>query len=587
MKTLKAQLTEIITKLPGVSGGVVVEYPNQSVHGDYSTNIAMVTAKRNKKNPMDMANEFVELLKKDSFVVDTFGKVEAVKPGFINFYLKREALQDIFKMIVESGDAFGRSDIGFGKKVVIDYSSPNIAKQMHVGHLRSTIIGQALYNIYSYLGYEVVGDNHLGDWGTKFGALIAMYRDRFGDSIREDLSIDEMERMYVEFTAMSKTDDSLKERARVELKNLQDGKEFNVRLWKLFRQRSIDEIARKIYSRLGIEFDYMYGEAFYYDLPAVREIYGEESSIYADGIVKDAVDKGIAKRSEGALIIDLDSFDLPPMLIEKSDGGQLYSTSDLATIHFRQSKFNPDVVLYVVGSEQSMHFKQLFASAKLLGYIDKNNESWAHVPFGLVLGDDGKKVSTREGGIVYAHQFIEKSLEIAYSIVNDKHPEWDEETKREVARIVGMGALKYNDLSRDRSSNITFNWDSMMSFGGASAPYLQYTYARIQSIFSKISSDFSGEPDYSLLEEDKEIELVSVLQKFPEVLESVIEQNKPNILTNYLETLASAFHGFYESVHVLVDNEKLQYMRLHLIKAVGSSMKNGLGLLGIEVSDKI
>ncbi len=587
MKTIKAQLIDSLKRLPVSSDKVAVEYPIKSSHGDYSTNIAMVTAKEMKKNPMDLANEFISALENDGFVSETFDKVEAVKPGFINFHFKKEALQNILGVIVDEGDSFGRTGVGSGKRVVVDYSSPNIAKQMHVGHLRSTVIGHALCNVYSYLGYEVVGDNHLGDWGTKFGALIAMYRERYGDTIQNDISIDTMEQMYVEFTAKSKEDEHLKERARAELKQLQEGSDFHVKLWKLFRQRSIDEIMSKIYSRLGISFDYMYGEAFFYDLPAVREVYGEESSIYTDGVVKDALGKGISKRSDDAFIIDLESCNLPPLLIEKSDGGHLYSTSDLAAIHFRKSKFDPDIVLYVVGSEQALHFKQVFASAKLLGYINEDDDGWAHVPFGLVLGDDGKKVSTRDGGIVYAHQFIDKSLEIAYDIVNEKQPEWSEDKKREVAQAVGMGALKYNDLSRDRTSNITFDWDAMMNFGGASAPYLQYTYARIQSIFSKEPPDSLQKADYTLLNESKELVLIKVLQKFPEVLEEVVAYNKPNVLTNYLESLSGAFHSFYESVQVLVEDSDLRHARLLLIGSVGVVMKNGLNLLGIEVLDRI
>lgn len=584
MQTIKQTIEDVLDSLGYSPDSFDISYPPNAAMGDYAINLALKQAKKQKKPPMELAKKIQKQVKAENSISGIFSDIIVVNPGFINFHIKPEYAQEQLKAVLKTGTAYGSSNIGKGKTVIVEYSSPNIAKQMHVGHLRSTIIGQALYNMYSFAGYQVIADNHLGDWGTGFGKLIAAYREKYGDEIKDDISIAEMEELYVDFSTKAKADEGLLEQARQEVVSLQDGEPFHIALWGLFRQKSLDELEETIYQPLQAHFDTVYGEAFFYKLPAVKEIYKEESNEYVDTIVEDLLKSGIAQESEGAIIIPSGHEDQPPMLIRKSDGTHLYATSDLATVKMRQKKYKPDRVLYVVAHQQDLHFRQVIEVAEKLAYVEQGK--LYHIPFGMVLGEGGKKMSTREGNVVSARDILERSIAEARKIVDEKNPGLADDEKQEVARVVGLGALKYNDLSRDRMTNITFDWEKMMSLSSDSSPYLQYTYARIQSIITKAGGEIDTF-DAAQLVTDPEVAVLKHVIKFQEKVEEAVLQDKPNVISLYLQGLASSFHSLYESTPVLQDDKELQAARLGLMQAVAQVMQNGLRLLGIEVLKKI
>jgi len=595
-----------------------VEYPKQKKYGDYASNIAMILAKKLNKSPMDVAEEIVGELNKEKENKELFNKIEIAKPGFINFTLADKFLYRQLGEIIKLKDDYGRSEIGKNKIIVIDYSHPNIAKPMHAGHMRSTIIGQAICNTYKFLGYQVIADNHLGDWGTHFGKLIVAYR-KWGDKkIIDQNPIVEITKLYVRFNKEAENNSELEDEARLEVKKLQDGDEENLKLWKFFVEESLKEF-EKVYQIFGTKFDYVLGESFYQ--PMLAEI------------VKNALDKKVAVESEGAVVILLETSTtppdppllrggeipplkkgvrgissppceggagggLPPFLIQKSDGAYLYGTTDLAAIKYRKEKFKADKMFYVVSNEQALYFSQLFESAELLGLAKKEN--LVHIKYGLVLGKDGKKLSTRKGEAVSLTELIDKAISLAREIVEKKNPGLNEEEKNKIARAVGVGALKYNDLSQNRLTDIAFNWDKMLSLSGNSAPYLQYTGARIESILRKAEKENfktshghslprrgNNKTSFDLLMEDIEKDIIRSLVKFPEIVEKSAEEYNPNIIADYLFQLASDFNLFYQKLPVLKAEPKLRQARLELIFAVSLTLKNGLSLLGIEVLERM
>jgi arginyl-tRNA synthetase len=554
-----------------------VENPKQRENGDYASNLAMVLAKKINKNPKELAEEIVLQILKNESASELFEKVEVAGPGFINFYITDGKLCENTEKILNKKEKYGRSKIGKGKTVVIDYSSINIAKPMHVGHLRSTIIGQALYNIYESLGYKVIGDNHIGDWGTQFGKMIYAYKN-WGDKKTVAMSpIQEMNKLYVRFHKEAEEDRSLDELARTETKKLQSGDDENTKIWKFLVRESLKD-ANKIYKILKVKFDYTLGESFYNEmLPEV---------------VREAAGKKIAQRSEGAMIINLDEFNLPPFLVQKSDGAYFYATTDLAAVKYRKEKFAADKILYVVSNEQSLHFQQLFRAVELLGYCRETE--LIHIKFGMVLGDEGKKFSTRKGGVVRLDDVISKAQELANSVIEEKNPGLSRKEKKKIARTVGVGAVKYNDLSQNRLTDITFNWDKMLSFEGNSAPYLQYTYARINSVMEKYKKENKLEallparrPHLEYLKEKLEKDIMRQLIKYPEVIETASRENGPHLIALYVYNLASDYNTFYNSFPILKTEKDLTRARLALSEATAIVIKNGLGILGIDVLDKM
>lgn len=553
-----------IQEMPSFS----VSYPPNEKMGDYTTNAAMVAARVLKKAPMEIASAIKSKVEsRKSKVVE---KIEIIAPGFINFYLKQEAVQKNLANILKQKDKYGSSVIGKAKTVMVDYSAPNIAKMMHVGHLRSTIIGQAIYNIYKFLGYKTIGDNHIGDWGTHFGKLIYAYKSFADKKKLKENFIQEMNRLYVDFNSRAKLDPDLEQFARAETKKFQEGDKEDVKIWKYFVCESMKEFNR-IYKTLGVKIDYALGESFY-------------KSMLIE-VISSALKKRLAKYSDGAVIIPLEKYNLPPLMIQKSDRATLYGTTDLATIVFRLKKWHPEKIIYIVANEQAGHLAQVFKSAEILGFIRPKQA--IHVKFGMVLGSDGKKLSTRAGKVILLDDLLKEAIERAYKIVQEKNPKLSEAEKKKIAKAVGIGAIKYNDLSQNRLTDITFNWDKMLDFRGNSAPYLQYTYARIKSILKKSKSAGIIKFNPELLNGEKELMVLRQLVLFDEIIERSASEFAPNIIADYLYKLANSFNLFYEAVPVLKAEKDLRQARLALISAVAITIKNGLNLLGIKTLERM
>jgi len=578
-KEIEAIIHNIVLQKWGDLGemNLEVENPKQKENGDYACNAAMVLSKRLNKNPREVAEEIVAEILKDAESMKIFSKVEIAGPGFINFYVSDEKLFENVFEVLDKKEKFGREKIGEGKTVMVDYSSINIAKPMHVGHLRSTIIGQALYNIYESLGYKIVGDNHIGDWGTQFGKMIYAYKNWGNKKIIAKDPIEEMTKLYVRFHKEAEENKILEDLAREETKKLQNGDDENTKIWKFLVRESLKD-AGKTYKMLNVKFDYTLGESFYND--------------NLKGIVDEAMGRNIAQKSEGAVIVNLDKFRLPPFLIQKSDGAYLYTTTDLAAAKYRKEKFKADKILYVVSNEQALHFEQLLKTVELLGYCE--GVEMKHVKFGMVLGEAGKKFSTRKGDTVRLDELMSRSIEIAKKVVEEKNSSLSQKEKKKIARIVGIGAVKYNDLSQNRMTDITFNWEKMLSFDGNSAPYLQYTYARINSLREKYKKenklDFLvpfKKPNIELLKEDEEKVVLRQLIKYSEAIESAASENSPHLVALYIYNLASSYNTFYNSFPILKADKDLIKARLALSEAAAIVIKNGLALLGIDVLERM
>lgn len=550
-----------------------VSYPPDQKMGDYTSNAAMAAAKILKKAPMEIAREIELLITDYELRMGEKGiikKIEVAAPGFMNFYILPEIARGNLNIVLKQKDKYGNSKIGKGKNIAVDYSQPNIAKRMHAGHLRSTIIGQAIYNIYKFEGYKIKGVNHIGDWGTHFGKLIYAYNN-FADkkALKENFA-KEMNRLYVDFNARAKTDEKLNDYARAETKKFQEGDRKNVKIWKYFVRESLKEF-NKIYKTLGIKIDYTLGESFY------QPMLGE--------IISSALKKGIAVHSQGAVIIPLDKYALHPLMIRKTDGATLYGTTDLAAMKYRVEKWKAEKIIYVVANEQAGHFTQLFKAGELLGYIKPGMAE--HIKFGMVLGADGKKFSTREGRVILLGEALNEAIARARKIVEEKNPKLSKTEKEKIAKAVGIGAMKYNDLSQNRLTDITFNWDKMLDFRGNSAPYLQYTYARIKSILRKSKAMKTFKFNSALLKDERELAVLRQLAIFDEIIERAGEEYMPNIIADYIYKLANNFNAFYENVQVLSGEKDLRAARLGLISGAAIVIKNGLKLLGIETLERM
>jgi len=535
--------------------------------GHYSTSLALKLAKREDENPLEFAKKLA-LDIKSSAPVGLFDRVEAVAPGFINFWLTEKFIRESLKFIVKEGENYGRSKIGKGKRVIVEYSSPNIAKPMHVGHLRSTIIGDALANIFEFTGHKVTRWNYISDWGTQFGKLVAAYKLWGDDEKIKNNPIDALLDLYIKFSREEKKDPSLADKGREEFWKLEKDDKENRRLWSWFKKESLIEF-NKIYNRLGVSFDETIGESnFQKDLSRIIDLLKE---------------KKVAEPSEGSLIVRLDKFNLPTALVQKSDGASLYITRELANLQFRLKKYKSDKILYVVGNEQSLYFNQFFAIANLLGW---NKAELIHVKFGLTLGEDRKKFATREGKLIPLEEVINRSVELARRVVEVKNPNLREEKKQNIAEVIGIGALKYYDLKENRMSGIIFDWDQMLDLRGNSAPYIQYTYARLMGIKSKIGRP--GRADFNLLTEKVELGLIKMLIDFPDTVSEVTRNLITSNLAGYLYGLASEANRFYELVPVIKDNNPdRRSARVALVGAIAQTLKTGLGLLGIEVLEEI
>jgi arginyl-tRNA synthetase len=477
----------------------------------------------------------------------------------------------VLNEVIQLRDHYGSAHVGDGKVVIIDFSAPNIAKPMSVGHLRSTIIGQAIYNIYACLGFQCIGDNHLGDWGTQFGNLIYAWQ-RWGDAQKlHEAPIAELLRVYVKFDEESGKDEAIKEQGRGWFKRLEDGDPEATELWNQFKDLSLQEFNR-MYALLGSRFDLYLGESFY--------------SGMLDELVADARAQGIASiDAEGKTVIPLD--DHEPLAIQKSDGASLYATRDLATAIYRIKEYSAATIIYVVGSEQKAYFQQVFAALRKLGYRETK---YVHVDFGLVRLPEGK-MSTRKGRVVLLEDVVQEAIERAAQILAQTNPTLPQEEKDELARQIGIGAVKYSDLSQDRVKGILFDMERMLNLKGDSAPYLQYSYVRAKSITQKAGESQAvavGSFEGALLDTVEERQLVKSIALFPRVIQEAAEAFRPNIIANYLLTLAERFHVFYHNVPVLrVSDARLRQARLVLVEGAATVIQNGLRLLGIECPQKM
>lgn len=568
MDFIKDNLKEIL-RGAGIHEEIKIEYPSDFSHGDYSTNIAMEFAKRDKKPPRKLAEEIIKKIKKPDWIE----KIEVAGAGFINFFLSPKFLTDFTGVILKEGAHFGESKTYKGQTVVTDTSHPNVAKPMGVHHLLSTIIGSALNNMFAAVGYSVIRDNYIGDWGTQFGKLIYAIKKWGDQKLIEKNPIPELLKLYVRFHEEAEKTAGLDDEGREEFLMLESGDHSNRQLWKKIVDWSLVEF-HQIYERLNVSFDVIHGESFYEDK------------------MKEIIDMGIAKRvfvegEGGALIAPLRDPKKPPCIIRKSDGATLYATRDLARIQYWEKTWKPNLMVNVVDMAQKLYFEQLFEVAQDLQLTDAAN---LHVTFGRMRFPE-KKMSTRKGNIVLMEEVLDEAEERARKIVEEKNPELDAAAMAAVARAVGIGAVKYAVLGQNRMTDVTFTWEKILSLDGNSAPYLQYVYARGRSILRKSVEVSSGKIPASagmtILKEPQELAVARLLPKFPEVVLLAAEECKPNLIANYLFELASRFNAFYASVPVLKADGGPREARLRLVEAVAVTIENGLKLLGIEAPEEM
>ncbi len=534
--------------------------------GDYQFNGAMTLAKRLKKPPREIALELVEKIQGAPWLE----KAEVAGPGFVNLWVSGAWLaREVERTACDNRAGCERP--GEGRTVVIDYSSPNVAKPMHIGHIRSTFLGNALDRMHRFLGFRVISDNHVGDWGTQFGLLLTGFRSLGSWEALEKDPMEELERVYVEQSSLAGENPELREEAKQELVRLQQGDEENRKLWRKFVDASLHSLDRT-YDRLGVSFDETLGESFYNDrlLP----------------LVEDLKARGLARKSEGAEVIFLEEEDLPLFIVRKSDGGFNYATTDIATLLYRLEQWNPATIVYVTDERQQLHFRQLFAVARRLDV----SVDLEHIWFGVMRLPEGT-FSTRDGNVIRLSILLDEAEQKAYEVAHRLNPGLDEATKREIARKVGLGAVKYADLSQNRQSTILFTWEKALSLEGNSGPYLQYTYARIQSVFRKYRDEYGGQdvPEDTpvALEEDLEIQLAKRILEFPEYLQRAVGVYRPNLMTDYLFDLAQLYNRFYQNVPFLKAREGTRESRLLLCAQVAKIIRTSLGLLGIEVPDRM
>ena len=567
---LKKLFSENINNIFGADYTEKVDIQNSTKRefGDFQTNFAMVSSKLIGKNPREIASTLVDNFKEN----DIIEKLEIAGPGFINIYLKNNFLNEELKKV--ENEKYDFSFLNTDKTIIIDYSSPNIAKRMHIGHLRSTIIGDSIKRTLQFLGFHTLADNHIGDWGTQFGKLIVAYKNWLNKKSYEEDPIGELERIYVQFSDEAKKNPALEDEAREELKKLQLGDEENQKLWKEFIDISLKEY-NKIYDRLGVNFDYYYGESFYNDMmPAVLEELRE---------------KGIAREDQGALVVFFENDKLPPAIVQKKDGSFLYTTSDLATMKFRKDELNVDEAVYLTDDRQQNHFKQVFEIGEMLG--EPYNYKKTHVVFGIMRFGDGMIFSSRSGNIIRLVDLLDEAKTQVKKVIDEKNPNIPEEEKEKIAEIVGSGAIKYFDLSQNRTSDITFTWDKVLSFEGNTGPYLQYTYVRIMSIFRKLKEENINVENKDIILENMngvECELAVELLRFPQTVVKSYESYRPNIIADYLFDIAKLFNNFYNSNSILKEeNKKVMDARILLAEKTAFILKQGLGLLGINTVDRM
>ena len=556
------ELSEIVKgafekAFPGEDFGFVRVVPaTDAKFGDYQCNDALKFAKKLKMNPREVGTKIAELLKGET----VFEKVEVAGPGFLNLTVSTGWLNSQL-LNISTSQHLNIPQSGAGKTVVIDYSSPNAAKQMHIGHIRSTVIGCAIDRIFRSLGYRVIADNHLGDWGTQFGILIKGYRECLTEEERSNLTVANLEKCYVLSAARAKEEDGVwKESCKQELVKLQQGDADNLALWKKFIDISIGEFER-MYRKLGVKFDTYRGESYYNDT--------------MPGVVEKLQKMGLAVESEGALVVNLEEEKLGVAIVRKSDGGYNYTTSDLACVESRVAEYDPERIIYVTDARQQLHFKQWFNIAGKMGYTTK----LVHVPFGL-MSYQGKAISTREGNLIKLDELLAEAKRRAFDIVKDRGG------TEELAEAIGYGAVKYSDLSHDPITDIDFSWDKALALEGNSGPYLQYAYARVCSLMEKGLGGLEGLGGFAI-ETPAEKRLALQLLEFPGAVVRAAEAYKPSVLADYLFQTAQLYSSFYQNSPILKSEESVKNARLRLCALFGEVLKTGLHLLGIETPSHI
>lgn len=552
--------------------------------GDYQCNASMALAKQLKQPPRQVAQAIVN----QAVLPAAVASIEIAGPGFLNFKLSEDWLARRLAA-VSNDERLGTPAHGHDRTVVLDYSSPNVAKPMHIGHIRSTVIGHALDQLHRFVGYRVIADNHLGDWGTQFGILLLGWkRDRNESALQAD-PIAELERIYKSTNAACDADPAQRELARLELVKLQQGDAENLKIWERMQQLSQIQFD-SIYQRLGVKFDVTLGESYYNpQLP---------------GVVEDLVKQGVARETDGALGVfspgGLPEKDDPyrinkdgewtdnPCLVRKSDGGFNYATTDLATLVYRMQTWSPEAIIYVTDGRQQLHFRQIFATFRR--WKPEHQVRLEHVWFGTILGADGKPFKTRSGDTVKLVDLLDEAEERAYALVTEKSPDRDESSRRAIARVVGLGAIKYADLMSNRQNDYVFSWDKMLALDGNTAPYLQYAYARIASVQDKYREQFPNHrlADWPIrLEEPIERRLAIRLARFPDVIMDAVRACKPNVLCDYLFDLAQTYSSFYQNVPFLKAEEGVRESRVRLCELTARTIQQGLRLLGIETLERI
>lgn len=531
-------------------------------HGDYQSNIAMVLSKKLKQNPRAMATRIVENLD----LKDLGPAPEIAGPGFINFRLNPEFIAE--RLVAYANDPrLGVDPVASPKRLIIEFSSPNIAKPMHVGHIRSTILGDTLARIARFLGHHVITDNHLGDWGTQFGKVIYGWKHLLDRMALDKNPVAELVRLYRDVDALSKTDSEVLECCRLELVKLQQGDSENFQIWRQCVELSKREFS-KIYAILGIEFDHQLGESFYNPELATT--------------VEELLRLGIGEVSNGAVVVWDHSLGDAPFMLRKSDGGFGYATTDVATLEYRIRHWNANAIWYVVGAPQQLHFQLLFSLSKRLGHT----VNLEHIAFGSILGENRKLMRTRSGESIPLRELLDEAVSRATVLVGEKNPQLSKEERSVVGCIVGIGAVKYTELSQHRLTNYVFSWDKMLSLHGNTAPYLQNAYVRSRSIFRKLDSVFVP-PETVELREKAELALARKILQYAEVVPTILEGFRPNVLANYLYELAAQYHGFYESCSILSSGGTTRQARLLLCDVFVRVLKHGLDLLGIQVPEKM
>ena len=556
-------LAENLTELKKEEIAEALEVPKKADMGDYAFPCFRL-AKIYRKAPNLIAQDLKEKIDAGSYEI--FSKIENVG-GYINFFFDKEQFA---KQIVDtiSEENFGSSDIGEGKTICIDYSSPNVAKNFHVGHLRTTIIGNSLYKIYSKLGYHVERINHLGDWGTQFGKLIVAYKNWGSKEEVEKNGIAELMKIYVKFHQEAEKDDSLNDQAREWFVKMEQGDEEALSIWQWFKDISLIEYKR-IYKLLGMDFDHFTGESFFRDK--------------TQGVFDQLNEKNLLVESEGAHIVPLDDYNMAPCLITKKDGSSIYATRDLAALFYRKNTYNFDKCIYVTGLEQKLHFAQVFKVIELLGY------DWykdlVHVPYGLV-SMEGGKLSTRNGNVIYAEEILHESINKIYEIIEEKNPDLPD--KETVARQVGIGAILFNDLYNQRIKDVVFNWDKILNFDGETGPYVQYTYARCASVFRKVGDvQIPDEIDYSVLTDDVTMNLLKDITRFPGIVKDAADKFEPFMIARFAVSVAQHFNKFYHDCQINVKEENVKMARLKVVQMTMKVIKDALELLGIECPEQM